>query len=278
MELSSKQLYEDLKPVFTAPRLELHPDSPVPLYYQLSRYFLQLIQDEVLKPGDRFPSEEAISGYFQVSRPTANKAVQVLLKEGWLSRHKQDKRSGTFVKEKPFLSIPFLTAGMSFADQFSPDVPIRTQIVWIKTIPATGKLAKLLRLHEGDPVSHMRRLRFAYDQPIMICDSHLSETKFPGMASGDLVENSLYKTLEVRHNCPIISSERGASASFVSDPEIIRLLGIPPCSSILVMTGVSFTYGDEPVEYLQTYLQPGVSLKNTIYRRESVEKAESRRQ
>lgn len=259
-------LNDEFQQILQRANLELHPESPVPIYYQLSRYLEKLIQDEVFQPGDRFPSEAAVSSYFQVSRPTANKAMQILLNNGWLTRDKQDKRSGTFVKEKPYICIGFLTEGMSFADQFPPDTPIKSQTIWKKSVPATGKVAKTLRLQEGEPIIHMRRLRYVCDQPIMVCDSRLSEARFPELDDSDFIQNSLYKTLEARYNCPIISSERQAIAEEVIDPEIISLLGVHPFTSILVMTGVSYTYDDDPIDFLQTYLQPGVSLRNTIYR------------
>ena len=106
--------------------LELRPESPVPLYYQLSRFLVQLIQNEAYQPGDRFPTEESISSFFKISRPTANKAIQLLLQEGFLSR---DKGLGTFVKEKPFIEFTFLGHSLSFADQFASDVPIKNKII-----------------------------------------------------------------------------------------------------------------------------------------------------
>jgi len=259
------ELNDEFQRIFQRANLELHPESPVPIYYQLSKYLEKLIQDELIQPGDRFPSEEAIASYFRVSRPTANKAVQILLSDGWLIRNKQDKRSGTFVKEKPYICIGFLTEGMSFADQFPPEMPIKSQTIFIKNIPASAKLSKLLRLVEGDAIIYMRRLRFVCDQPILVCDSYLSEARFPGLADIDFTQNGLYKTLEYHYHCPIISSERQAMAVEAIDDDIISLLGLHPFSSIFMMTGVTYTYDDDPVDYLQTYLQPGVSLKNKIY-------------
>jgi GntR family transcriptional regulator len=256
----------DFYKLFERLNFELHPESPVPIYYQLSRYLEKMIQDEVLHPGSRFPSEEAIAEYFEVSRPTASKAVQILLNEGWLARDKQDKRSGTFVKGKPYVNLRFLTEGFSFADQFPPDVPIRSEIIWKKSVPAVGKVAKMLHLEEGEPVFSMRRLRFACEQPIMVCDSMLPENKFPNIATEEFLQDSLYKTLEVKYKSLVISSDRYAMAVEVIEPEIIKLLNVPPFSSILRMTGVSYTYDDTPVDYLQTFLQPGVSLMNHISR------------
>jgi GntR family transcriptional regulator len=253
--------------------LELHPESPVPLYYQLSRYLEKLIQDEAFPPGERFPTEEAIAGYFQVSRPTANKAVQVLLAEGSLSRDKQDKRSGTFVREKPFIDLKFLAEGLSFADQFPAGVPLKSQLIWIRSVPATVRVANALAIEEGAPTIHMRRLRYAYNRPILICDSQLSEERFPELSREELIQDSLYKTLEIRYNCPIVSSERYAIAVEAIEQEVVRLLGAHPFSSILMITGVSFTHGDDPIDYMRTYLQQGVTLKSTIHSPMHVQKA-----
>ena len=252
--------------VFERANLELHPNSPMPIYYQLSRLLVELIQDEVFQPETRFPSEESIASYYQVSRPTANKAMKILLHEGWVVRDKQDKRSGTFVKEKPYVSLGFLSAGMSFADQFTPGVPIRSENIWVKKVPATAKQAKMLNLKEGDGIIYMRRLRYAFDQPIMVCDSLLPEAKFPGLEHGDLVRDSLYATLKERHNCTVVRSERFAEAVEAVDPDVVQLLRVHPFTSILMITGVSYTFNDEPIDFLRTYLRPGVSLKSTIHR------------
>lgn len=256
---------DGLANVLRGANLELHPDSPVPLYYQLSRLFETLIQDGVLGPGTRFPSEEAISRYFQVSRPTASKAVRILINDGWLSRNRQDKHSGTTVAEKPFVSLSFLSEGLSFIDQFPPGVPVRSQIIWTKTIPATAKIAKVLRLTEGAPVLQMRRLRFAYDRPIMVCDSRISQERFPNLLDGEFVDGSLYRTLAARFGCPVICSERHAEAVEATDPEIVRLLGIRPFSGILRLLGVSCTYDNDPVDYLETHLQRSVNLSSRVH-------------
>ena len=264
--MKSTDLNSESHQEFEIANLKLHPNSPMPIYYQLSRLLVKLIQDGVFQPETRFPTEVSIASYFQVSRPTANKAMQILLHEGWVVRDKKDKRSGTFVKEKPYISLGFLSSGMSFADQFTPDVPIRSEIIWMKKTPATAKQAKMLNLKEGDGIIHMRRLRYAFDQPIMVCDSQLSEAKFPDIEPGDLVRDNLYATLKERYNCTIVYSERFAEAVEAVDPDVVQLLRVHPFTSILMITGVSYTINDEPIDFLRTYLRPGVSLKSTIHR------------
>ena len=238
-------------------------ESPVPLYHQLSRVLQRLIQDEALQPGDRFPTEEAIAKCFTVSRPTANKAVQFLIDEGYLSR---DKGVGTYVKEKPLVEFTFLLDSLSFAEQFPPDVPIRSELIWSKTVAATRKVAKALDLEPEAPTVLMRRLRFVHNRPLMVCDSQLSAERFPDITKQKFVRNSLYATLAESYNCPILYSDRYAVAYEVTEQEVAELLGIQPFSPVLMITGVSFTQGNRPVEYLRTFLREGSVLKTTVRR------------
>ncbi len=244
-------------------------DSPVPLYHQLSRVLQKLIQDEALQPGDRFPTEEAIAECFKVSRPTANKAVQFLIDEGYLSR---DKGVGTYVKEKPPVEFTFLFDSLSFAEQFPPDVPIRSEIIWTRAAPATRRVAKALNLDPGAPTTLMRRLRFVYDRPLMVCDSQLSGERFPDITKRKFIQDSLYATLAERYSCPILYSERYAVAYEVTEQEVAKLLEIQPFSPVLMITGVSFTHNHRPVDYLRTFLREGSVLKTTVRRRPGKDK------
>ena len=69
--------------------------SSIPLYYQLYMILERGIRDRALQSGDRFPPEEAVAEHFSVSRPTANRAIQELIKRGWLIRK---RGRGTFVQ------------------------------------------------------------------------------------------------------------------------------------------------------------------------------------
>ena len=236
-------------------------ESPVPLYHQLSLVLQKLVQDEALQPGDRFPTEEAIAKCFNVSRPTANKAVQFLIEEGYLSR---DKGVGTYVKEKPLVEFTFFLNSLSFAEQFPPDVPVRSQLIWSKTVPATRKIAKALDIEPGAPTILMRRLRFVYNRPLMVGDSQVSAERFPDIAGQKLVRDSLYATLAERYDTPILYSDRYAVAFEVTEQEIAGLLRTQPFAPVLMITGVSYTRGNKPVHYLRVFLREGSVLKTRV--------------
>ena len=69
-------------------------DSPLPLHYQLKQILLEMIENELLKPGDSIPSERELCEAQDVSRMTVNKAILSLVNEGVLYR---EQGKGTFV-------------------------------------------------------------------------------------------------------------------------------------------------------------------------------------
>jgi GntR family transcriptional repressor for pyruvate dehydrogenase complex len=77
------------------PRLELEPVRPLALKERVIRQLTRLIEEGVLEPGDRLPSERELSEDLQVSRGTVREAVQFL---GALGLVEVRHGSGTFVR------------------------------------------------------------------------------------------------------------------------------------------------------------------------------------
>lgn len=69
-------------------------DSPVPLYRQVADHLRERIDAEGLK---RLPSLVTIQQEYEVSRPTAESAVKILIDEG---RAYVSPGKGTFVRRK----------------------------------------------------------------------------------------------------------------------------------------------------------------------------------
>jgi len=241
---------------------QLVGDSQIPLYFQLARVLQMFIRENLLQPGERFPSEEAVGICFDVSRPTVNKAIQELLTQGWLYRI---RGRGTFLKEDPRVRLALLGASMSPTEQFSPK-DLHYKFVQRRRVRADLQIAQSLRLEPGAPLLFMRRLRLIHDHPLLVCDSILSIERFPGLVKQSLIQGSLYTTLEQVFNCPIVRSERCVEASEVIDQEVATLLEIPLLSPVLLLTGTTFTKGNEPIEYMRSYLKEGVSLESTVRR------------
>jgi GntR family transcriptional regulator len=242
----------------------LAPEASIPLYYQLYRLLKRFIEIAPLHEGDRFPSEELILASFGVSRPTANRAVQELVEQGWLAR---ERGRGTFVQDKTFAGLSLLSEHLSLTSQFPPGKTLNTSFITRDVIASEPYLAEVLRLSEDEPLLFIRRLRQVDGQPVMVCDSYLPANRFPDLRESTFVRGGLYATLEEKYGYEIERSERKVVAQELIDQQIAELLGVLPFSPILYFTGLTFVTGeDDPIEYMRSYVRECVAFTNTVYR------------
>jgi len=243
---------------------KLAEESSIPLYHQLFRILQKFIQGQGLQQGDRFPSEEAIASCFGVSRPTANKAVQELLSQGWLVR---ERGRGTFVHREPLVSLALLSDNLSLTEQFPPDAPLHTELIRRKVGPAEPEIAHALHLDPSAPLLYLRRLRSVNKRPVMVCDAYLAADRFSTLDKHSFVRGSLYATLEEHYSCTIDHSDRWVEATEAVEQEVADLLGIPLFSPILLLSGLTYIQGEEhPIEYMISYIKEGVAFKSTVRR------------
>jgi len=242
----------------------LAPDASIPLYYQLYRLLKRFIEIGSLREGDRFPSEEVISSSFGVSRPTANRAVQELVGQGWIAR---ERGRGAFVQDKTFAGLSLLSEHLSLTEQFPPGTTLETTFIMRDVIPCESHLAELFHLPKSASLLFIRRLRQVDGKPVMVCDSYLPAEKFVNLGESTLVRGSLYATLEERYGYVIERSERKIVAHEVIDQQVAELLGVLPFSPILYFTGLTFVRGmEDPIEYMRSYVRECVAFTNTVYR------------
>jgi DNA-binding GntR family transcriptional regulator len=70
--------------------------AQLPRFLQIARDLRDQIVSGALKPGDEVPSERQVAVRWQVARPTAARALQVLRAEGWTEPR---RGAGTFVRQ-----------------------------------------------------------------------------------------------------------------------------------------------------------------------------------
>ena len=75
----------------------LNPQSPIPLYRQLSDLLREGIRSGEYPAGTRVPSEHRLAEQYEIGRPTVRQAIDVLVREQLLSRK---RGSGTFVRKE----------------------------------------------------------------------------------------------------------------------------------------------------------------------------------
>lgn len=234
----------------------------LPLYHQVRIFLEEMVCSGQFRPGDKFPTEEELAKRFGVSRPTINKAVNLLVERGFLVR---ERGKGTFVARRKEVRL-LLMEQLSFSESVEDALPFRTEV--IKTAETTGDkdVVSRLGLNEGERVVALRRIRYIEDEPIAAVDSYLPMKLFPGIEKIDFRSHGLYQILDSEYGMPVTYAERFLRCTRIYDHEIADLLGINPLDPVLDLEGIAYS-GSVRVEYYRATLRDSVVLHSRISRR-----------
>lgn len=163
----------------------LNSRSPIPLYHQLADILLNKIRSGEYASGARIPSENSLAAKYNIGRPTARQATDILVRKGILKRK---RGSGTFVCE-PRKEIDLFSLDGTILSFQKKGVSVRTRI------------QKKIRLKSiGDdpenPFSNKKAYFFSRISsvgkiPVLIEDIYLHETLFSGIDRLDLAGQSI---------------------------------------------------------------------------------------
>ncbi|EFH86824.1 GntR family transcriptional regulator [Ktedonobacter racemifer] len=221
--------------------------SPLPRYYQLKEIMREKVTSGDWKPGDLIPSERELGEQYGISRMTARQALTELVNEGLFYR---EQGKGTFVSRNKITQQLIRLTG------FTEDISARgqapaTRVLSMHMIPATEDLAERLRLHVGQPIFRLQRLRLADNEPLAIERSHLSFIGCERLLDEDLETQSLYRVLESRYGIQLIQAEQELEAGLTNE-EDAKLLNLPIGSPALYTRRTTYTNRDLPIEYARS--------------------------
>lgn len=226
---------------------QFHIDKniPVPLYYQFKQGLKNLIQDGTFQVNEQIPTENEFCEALGISRPTVRQALKELIQEGLLTRRKP---LGTFVCA-PKIDSYFFEQLASFNDEMRMiGLTPSTNVLSKETIVAAKDITDALQLPNNAKVLHLKRLRFANNEPMVVLDTYLPSSLFPTLEQEDFITNSLYALLEQKYNCSIQSVNRTIEAT-LADDSTAKLLSIPKKSAVCMCTTVSYNQQETPIEY-----------------------------
>lgn len=167
-------------------------------YLAVRSDLLQRIQH--LEEETKLPSEKELCVHYGVSRITIRRAVDGLVRAGWLIR---ERGRGTFV------SRPEVAADQPevFADevkgfwrqQSELSNLVTTRVLRQEIVPADDVVAEHLQLAVGAKVVYLVRLRYVNGFLIQHTVTYLSYEHFPETATHDFSEGSLFDFLGRRY-------------------------------------------------------------------------------
>jgi GntR family transcriptional regulator len=204
-----------------------------PAYLRAQDAMLRMIEDENLQPGDRIPSERALSETLGLSRQTVRRALEDLVREGTLERR---STSGTHVAApRPFVrNIGTRRSGSIYRAMARGGHTPGRRLLFIEQTLASRLVAEHLRLPVRTPLIVIRRLLSIDAAPVCIETSHIPAERVPGLVAADVLEApSLYGLLEARYGIEFGDREATIAAEPVL-PQDAALLGLEPGVNALV--------------------------------------------
>lgn len=219
-----------------------------PIYIKVKEKIEAEIQGFI--PNTMIDSERDLAIKYEVSRMTARKAVEELIKEGKLYR--KDK-VGTFVADgklhEPVAELVGFTSEIT-----SKGMRPHTKVVEYEVIKADRKLAKQLEIKIGDQVHRLLRLRMADDRPMTLEHTYIPFSVIATIPH-EVIHSSLYAFIDRELNIKIASGKQTVSA-IKADEKVSKLLEIPLYNPILYLELTSVLMNGKVLEFVETYANP----------------------
>jgi GntR family transcriptional regulator len=222
----------------------------VPLYFQLKEIIEKKIDSGEWKPGDKIPSENDLQASYDVSRNTAQKALNELVSEGLLER-KQGK--GTFVS-KPKIDQS-LTSFYSFSKVMSnKGMSPKDIILKLDVKKVNYKFAKELHIETGEEIVTLQRVRTANGEPIIFETSYIPSVLVPGLSVIDLENDSLYDLLEKKYGITVSKAIETFEPVLTREEESMYL-DIETGSPSLLLDRTAYDPSGRPVEFCRSIVR-----------------------
>jgi DNA-binding GntR family transcriptional regulator len=178
--------------------------------YQEIQYMLkEKIQQGVFQVGDFLPSENELSADYSITRTTVRKALDNLLKEGFIeklhgkgSRVKERRHSLGLLNVKGFSEA----VGQDVKTIFLQKPAIRKWSNAITFLPSANEL------HSN--CLHFERLRCVGEDPVMLENNWFADTELAKFPDQEFVNGSFFKTLSQKYLIEITGSEQELRAEY----------------------------------------------------------------
>ena len=226
----------------------LDPRSYKPLYLQIAEILRNQIKNGHYAAGDLLPSENDLMVEYSVSRNTAQRAIEDLVRDG-LAIRIQGK--GTFV---PKSMVDF---GLHRLTSFSEEMRYKgltpsSKVLCFNTIAADAQLAQVLAIGDGDLVYQLSRVRYGDDHPMAYQRSFLPMRLCKGIDRYDFSKQSLFEVLEKKFHLNITWQNQYIKPCIARQSEA-EPLEIDVGTPLLFLEGVAYGERDVPIEYKKIY-------------------------
>ena len=202
--------------------ITLNKNIPIPLYYQLKKQLLTLIENAELKEGELLPPENDLCEALNVSRPTIRQAFTELVNEGYLNRY---KGKGTFVST-PRVNDRFFSKLETFHDEMvEKGLHPQTQVLKLEKIDGPHEANERLDIPLSSPLIYLSRVRSVDTVPLVYVETFLPYEPYEKLMRVDFTAHSLYDSLEKLYHVRVnrVRREFVAVNAHQSDAELLHI-------------------------------------------------------
>jgi GntR family transcriptional regulator len=129
------------------------------------------------------------------------------------------------------------------------------------------RISGLLDVAEGGSVWRLDRVRRdSSGNPLMFLRNWVSKERCPTLDRDTLEERSLFRVLEEDYALDLILGRRTITAVLASD-ELADVLEVDAGSPLLKVEQITYTAGDQPLEYSDVWMPPSRMSMSSIVRR-----------
>lgn len=233
--------------------LPVADSGAAPLYRQVKRALLRLLESGRYGPGETLPNETQIAQALQVSIGTLRKAVDELVHEHILVR-RQGK--GTFVamhSTDRFLFQFFHVEPRPDATDMGlgseREYPVVENVSFVKE-QASPDEASALRIKPRDAVFRIDNRLGLSGRPVVHDRIIIPALLFKGLSEKRFTDrpSTVYNLYQTDYGITVLRAQERARAAAAST-EVARVLGIKPGQPVLEVHRMAFTFGEKPVEY-----------------------------
>ncbi len=207
----------------------------IPRYQEIESMLKENIQQGKFQVGDYLPSENDLCTHYSITRTTVRKALDNLLKEGFIekqqgkgSRVRERRQSLGLLNVKGFSEA----VGQNVKTIFLQEPAIRTWKVNLAFLPETHELMA--------PCVHFERLRCVGEHPVMLENNWFADADLKDFLEHKFVDGSFFKTLSQVYLIEITGSEQELRSEY-ADQRTASLLKIETASPILHISLKFFT-------------------------------------
>jgi len=189
-------------------------------YHQIQEYIKKRIQTQKYPPDSYLPSENEFCVQFSTTRTTVRKALDELLKEGFIE--KEHGKGSKVLERGKYLGL-LSVKGFSGSTDYNVKTKVTEEPKIVEWDPVI--VFPLSEDERSSQCVYFQRVRYIEDKPVVLENNWYALNALEPIKSDEFVEGSFFKTLSQEYLIGIMGAEQELR-SIAATKEIADKLGV----------------------------------------------------